>query len=133
LYLSRSILFQAGQSARLKGGTSSSGFILLSWPDLISGIQVEDDKINLELHELAHAFEINIMRGSDFDEKFAHYFDYWQEQADNEYPRIKAGEKSFLRAYGGTNTHEFFAVCVEHFFEAPLEFSQKLPPFTTTW
>jgi Mlc titration factor MtfA (ptsG expression regulator) len=113
--------------ARLKGGTSNSGFIQLSWPDLVSGIEVEDDKINLGLHELAHALEINILKGSDFDVKFASYFEYWQEQADSEYSRMKAGEKSFLRAYGGTNTHEFFAVCVEHFFEAPFEFSQKLP------
>ena len=32
-----------------------------------------------------------------------------------------------MRAYGGRNMHEFFAVCVEHFFEAPVEFKNRLP------
>ena len=40
---------------------------------------------------------------------------------------MQAGEKSFLRSYGGRNEQEFFAVCVEHFFEVPENFKQKLP------
>jgi Mlc titration factor MtfA (ptsG expression regulator) len=113
--------------ARLKGGTSESGLIQLSWADLVSGVDNPGDKINLGLHELAHALEIGVMKGSDFDQTFASYYEFWQDQADSEFTRMHAGEKSFLRAYGGTNEHEFFAVCVEHFFEAPQEFNSRLP------
>jgi Mlc titration factor MtfA (ptsG expression regulator) len=35
--------------------------------------------------------------------------------------------QTYLRDYAFTNTHEFFAVCVEHFFETPLHFYQKYP------
>ena len=33
----------------------------------------------------------------------------------------------FLRSYAKSNIHEFWAVCVEHFFEAPLQFRDQLP------
>lgn len=34
---------------------------------------------------------------------------------------------SFLRSYASTNQQEFFAVCVEHFFEASKSFRENLP------
>ena len=33
----------------------------------------------------------------------------------------------FLRDYAKSNIHEFWAVCVEHFFEAPVQFKEQLP------
>ena len=44
-----------------------------------------------------------------------------------EYHRIRNDEDSFLRNYAGKSEREFFAVCIEHFFEAPKEFSDELP------
>ena len=40
---------------------------------------------------------------------------------------MKRGEESFLRKYAGVNEHEFFAVCIEHFFEVPEQFQSNLP------
>ncbi len=40
---------------------------------------------------------------------------------------MKRGEESFLRKYAGVNKQEFFAVCIEHFFEVPEKFQHNLP------
>lgn len=41
--------------------------------------------------------------------------------------RIKQKENTFLRPYAGTNREEFFAVCVEQFFEQPEESKENCP------
>jgi Mlc titration factor MtfA (ptsG expression regulator) len=55
-------------------------------------------------------------------------FDEWQEKAYIEFERMARNDQHpFLRKYASTNIHEFWAVCIEHFFEAPLEFRKQLP------
>lgn len=111
----------------MKGGTSAGGNISLSWKDFVEGYEDEDDKYNLGLHEMAHALKLDVIKGSHFDERFASYLDNWLEIGSVEFAKMHDGAPSFLRAYGGTNMHEFFAVCVEHFFEVPEDFKNNLP------
>ncbi|MFI5149340.1 MAG: zinc-dependent peptidase [Bacteroidia bacterium] len=112
---------------QLKGGTTENGIIQLSWADYTAGNTGPAKTINLGLHEMAHALEIGVLKGNDFDKKFANYYDFWKEEAEPLFIRMHAGEKSFLRAYAGTNEHEFFAVCVEFFFGDPVGFKNRLP------
>jgi len=114
-------------NARLKGGTSEGGTMYFSWLDLEKGYAIEDDKYNLALHELAHALKMSSEHDTNFSDRFAPYINRWEKIGQNEFDSIKSGHQSFLRKYAGTNKQEFFAVCVEHFFEASKEFSQKLP------
>jgi Mlc titration factor MtfA (ptsG expression regulator) len=109
-----------------KGETNIRGAIVFSWKDFYEGYAVENDKFNLGLHEMAHALELS-KRLDGFDEFFSGYFSKWAAVALYEYENINNDRASFLRKYGGANIHEFFAVCVEHFFEAPAEFNSKLP------
>ena len=111
----------------LKGGASEKGVLLFSWQDFLKGYEIPDDKYNLGLHEMAHALKLNVLKGEDFDAKFSFYLDNWLEIGSKEFFRINKKNESFLRAYGGRNMYEFFAVCVEHFFEAPFEFKKRLP------
>lgn len=111
----------------LKGGASEKGVLLFSWQDFLKGYEIPDDKYNLGLHEMAHALKLNVLKGEDFDAKFSFYLDNWLEIGSKEFFRINKKNESFLRAYGGRNMYEFFAVCVEHFFEAPSEFKKRLP------
>jgi Mlc titration factor MtfA (ptsG expression regulator) len=110
-----------------KGGTSESGTISLSWKHFVEGYKDPFDKLNLGLHEWAHALKIDLSSEDDFDSRFIHYLENWEEISLNEFRKMHAGEPSFLRSYAGTNMHEFFAVCVEHFFEVPVEFNTHLP------
>ena len=113
--------------AHLKGGTSEGGTISLSWADFKDGYADPEDKYNLGLHEMAHALKLDLIKGYDFDDRFAAYFDQWNDVALIAFKKMATGSASFLREYGATNMHEFFAVCVEHFFEVPEQLKKELP------
>jgi MtfA peptidase len=111
----------------LKGGASTGGTLMFSWKDFEEGYQDPADRYNLGLHEMAHALRLELKYGSDFDNRFADFTDQWENMALPEFEKMNQGKTSFLRDYGGTNMEEFFAVCVEHFFELPAEFKKQLP------
>jgi len=111
----------------LKGGASTKGTLMFSWADYVQGNEVPDDRMNLGLHEMAHALRLELRYGSGADRRLADYFDKWFRVAYDEFLKIRDGQSSFLRSYAGSNAEEFFAVCVEHFFEAPEAFSKELP------
>lgn len=113
--------------ARLKGGTSRNGTIMLSWKDFEQGYAVPDDKINLGLHEFAHALKIDGIEGLNADDNFEEYIHKWMRNSEYEFENLKSGKDKYLRKYGAANMHEFFSVSVEHFFEDPLGFSKNLP------
>jgi len=107
----------------VNGLTVGNGYIYLSWNHFLKGYQFNDDKINLALHELAHALYID---------KF-HYkksFDWydWEEKAELVFHKIKNNNDfRFFRAYAKTNMAEFWAVSVETFFEDPVNFNMEYP------
>jgi Mlc titration factor MtfA (ptsG expression regulator) len=81
----------------------------------------ETDKINLALHELAHAFYIQNFHG-----KIVREWEEWKWVAERELGYLRNySEDNFFRTYAKTNLHEFWAVCVECFFEAPVEFKKR--------
>jgi Mlc titration factor MtfA (ptsG expression regulator) len=109
-----------------KGLTTQGGVVSLSWEDFREGYSIDDDKLNLGLHELAHALNIDLAGGT-YDEQFVYHFEKWKLAAFEDFKRLKFGGITFLRKYGSRNFHEFFAVCIEHFFEAPAQFRVELP------
>jgi MtfA peptidase len=118
---------------KIKGGASVNGTLYFSWKDLQSGLLHLTDNINLGLHEMAHALKINnVLLGKydlldDFDLHLDAYIYKWEQISQQKFEKLKSGNAEYLRPYGGTNKEEFFAVCVEHFFETPHLFSKKLP------
>ena len=110
-----------------KGATSQGGNMYLSWEDFKDGYLDPNDRYNLGLHEMSHALKLDVLMSSRFDAHFGSYLDEWLEISTKEFERMKHGSPSFLRSYAKTNKHEFFAVCVEHFFECPEEFRKALP------
>jgi hypothetical protein len=121
------IFFSKFLNTNLKGLNTLSGVLSLSWNDFREGYAQEHDKINLGLHELAHALNIDLDEEGNYDAHFSAYFEQWPTVALKDFNDLKQKKTTFLRSYGGTNMHEFFAVCVEHFFEAPDEFKKELP------
>jgi len=119
--------FSPFHKRELKGGASTKGVLFFSWADFIQGDLIENDRINLGLHEMAHALRIELRFGSGADRRVADYFDSWFRVAFDEFKKLREGDGKYLREYGGTNPEEFFAVCVEHFFEDAESFSKELP------
>lgn len=111
----------------MKGGTTKGGVIMFSWKDFKEGYKNDSDKLNLGLHEFAHALKIEATHGGDFDQNFVDGFERWDQATAETMEQVKQGAIPFMRKYGGTNAHEFWAVCIEHFFETPKEFKEQLP------
>lgn len=110
-----------------KGLTTQTGVLSLSWNDFKEGYLDDTDKVNLGLHELAHALNIDLDEDGSYDQHFALCFERWKGIAIEDFQNLRDGNNTFLRKYGGSNMHEFFAVCIEHFFERPDEFKKSLP------
>lgn len=122
-----SIFYNPFMKVKLRGSTPPEGFISLSWKHLEHGFLIENDKYNLGLHEVAHALKLSLKYAYNFDKEYARYVKEWESFGHVEFLKMKRGKASFLRKYGGVNEHEFFAVCVEYFFEVPTQFRDKLP------
>ncbi|HRG59749.1 MAG TPA: zinc-dependent peptidase [Bacteroidia bacterium] len=110
-------------NANVNGLTVGNGFIYLSWNHFLRGYQNREDRINLALHELAHALYID---------RFHYKRDFnwflWEEKASPVFKQINNnGEIDFFRDYAKTNMAEFWAVCVECFFEDPNNFNKEFP------
>jgi Mlc titration factor MtfA (ptsG expression regulator) len=108
----------------VKGLTFDSGRIILSWKDFEEGYAIANDKINLGLHELAHAFFLDYFAVGEIENEFHE----WNTAALREIQSMRMGTDShFLRDYAATNIQEFWACSVECFFEAPVEFKKNIP------
>jgi hypothetical protein len=110
--------------AEVKGLSSESGTVSLSWEDIEKGISDPEDGLHLAVHEMAHAFLLATWKGKPEDDRFAFYLSTWLKEANE---IRQHSESTFLRAYGKTNIHEFFAVTMENFVERPRQFAVEEP------
>ena len=102
--------------------------VVFSWEDFKEGLKIENDNLNLGLHEFTHAMQFSFKNKQSTSASYfkRNYNDllYFLEDKNEQKKLINSG---YLRAYAFENQYEFLAVLVEHYFETPQEFSQKLP------
>ncbi|MDC1395759.1 zinc-dependent peptidase [Bacteroidia bacterium] len=112
---------------QVKGLTFSRGHILLSWFDTLKGFYKPKDNLNLAIHEWSHALVID--HSHDTSKRMYATLNTRSDDLQSYYHDIKSNKDMYpyLREYGFTNEHEFFAVCAEHFFETPEEFIREMP------
>lgn len=113
--------------AEVKGLTYSTGQVAFSWKDFEEGFRIDTDGYNLGLHEMAHALEVNHKKLSRSDKVVDLYFADFIENSVYQHKLFVKRGGGFLRERALANRHEFFAVCVENFFEVPQEFRKNLP------
>jgi Mlc titration factor MtfA (ptsG expression regulator) len=104
--------------------------VVFSWVDFEQGYVFENDNLNLGLHEFAHVLHLNctfVKRPGASGMVYADMFEKVKEYIDSQDNRQHLLNLGYLREYAYTNNHEFMAVVLEHFFETPQEFRQKLP------
>lgn len=104
------------------------GIIVLSWENFKEGFIHAEDAINLGLHEMAHALRLeNIIRNEEyqfFDKALLEKFDSFADKICEDMAR---GGETFFRPYACADTHEFFSVAVENFFERSADFKREMP------
>lgn len=102
--------------------------IYLSWNNFLRSYENYSDGDNVGLHEMAHALTyVNFTANNGVDEGFKERYWRFSKTGRAVFRRLQAGEITLLGTYAATNYHEFWAVCVENFFERPHSFKIQLP------
>lgn len=108
--------------AQVKGLSIGRGHVMLSWYDFQQGYFNPTDKLNVGLHELAHNLW-NYMNG--LDSNFMQNIEQQLSGFQKELKPVSEQEHTYFRTYAFANTQEFWACCVESFFEAPVDFQTQ--------
>lgn len=112
---------------KYSGETNLQGYIKLSWKSFIRGYEINDDNMNLGLHEFSHALRFNSIKGHEQDYFVDNYFNKWIACASDAFTDVRDKKETIFRNYGGTNMNEFLSVCIEHYFESPEEIKEQYP------
>lgn len=107
------------------------GVIVLSWRNFAEGFMYPNDGVNLGIHEMAHALKLENQIHYNRDSNFFNpaRWEKYAELAHQEIRKIQSGESSIFRSSAGKNSHEFFAVALETFFEKSAELKEYNPYF----
>jgi MtfA peptidase len=110
------------------GEVNMRGLIVFSWRDFETGNYNPADGLNLGLHELAHALHLeNSIRNDEFDFLNREYLCHWENTSEAERHRFQIEKSIFRRLSTAPDSHEFFAIAVELFFELPQLLQQEHP------
>jgi Mlc titration factor MtfA (ptsG expression regulator) len=115
-------------SVPFQGHVNHEG-IYLSWTNFLKGYDNYMDGDNVGLHEMAHAlayvnFNVSDGRDDGFHDRFVHFSKTGRAVFEDMQADLSGG---FLGRYAATRYEEFWAVCVENFFERPTSFKIQLP------
>jgi Mlc titration factor MtfA (ptsG expression regulator) len=102
--------------------------IYFSWNHFFREYADYSDGQNVGLHEMAHALTyVNFSVQDGRDTTFHDHFSEFSSVARPLFERMQAGETLLLDPYAATNYQEFWAVCVETFFERSNSMKKQLP------
>lgn len=120
-----------GVSAR-SGESWKHGPVILSWADVMRGINNPADGHNVVIHEYAHKLdeEDGTIDGLPILREHADYSE-WARVMTKEFAdlikRVERNKNRVLDAYGATSPPEFFAVATEAFFEKGKDMRSRMP------
>jgi len=102
--------------------------IYISWKYFVRGFSDYTDGVNVALHEMAHALHHeNFIKETGVDWDFRRDFEKLPAVFGPMVTQAILQRKSYLRGYAFTNFQEFWAVCVEYFFENSQGLKDNLP------
>lgn len=102
--------------------------LVLSWKDFEKGFRIENDNLNVGIHEFMHAMQLEASQGRDLDSaRFIKQFQNILRELKNQEIKDRLVQTRFFRTYAFTNQYEFMAVLAEYFIEAPLDFRTNFP------
>jgi hypothetical protein len=108
----------------LTGESWTQGQVVLSWEDTLHGAAIDDDGVNVVVHEFAHQLdqEKGHANGAPWLGRRDRYA-RWSHVLGAEFARLQEqvmrGEPTLINPYGATSPAEFFAVVSELFVERP--------------
>lgn len=102
--------------------------IVFSWRHFLEGYEVNNDNLNLGLHEFGHVLHYQGLKSTDTSATiFSVTYEEIMEEVRHPANYSRLLDSNYFRIYAYTNEFEFIAVILEHFFETPKEFKQEFP------
>ena len=102
--------------------------LVLSWKDFLEGFQINNDNLNVGIHEFMHAMQLEAIKCGDLDStRFTKQFQNILKHLTKQEVKDQLDKTKFFRAYAFTNQYEFMAVLAEYFFESPEDFKAIFP------
>lgn len=103
--------------------------IVFSWKDFLYGYNIDNDNLNLGIHEFIHALHISCLKkkGVTAIIFFNTFLEITEFIEKNETYKKRLVESEYLRDYAFTNQFEFISVVIETFIETPHEFRSQFP------
>lgn len=102
--------------------------VVFSWKHFLEGYEIDNDNLNLGLHEFSHVLHFQGKINKDISASiFTVTFDEILEQVKRPANFKRLIDSDYFRIYAYTNEFEFIAVVLEHFFETPVEFKREFP------
>ena len=102
--------------------------LVLSWKHFETGYRINDDNLNLGIHEFMHAMQLESRRARDIDAtRFDKQFQNILKRLTHQEVKDKLDETRYFRSYAFTNQYEFMAVLAEYFIESPSDFKNHFP------
>lgn len=106
--------------------------LIFSWEHFQESLFDKRDNLNLGIHEFSHAlvYEILYYSNNSISATDSNFIKIYKEikLLFNEETQIESIKKiGYLREYAFENIMEFVAVCLEHYYETPEVFEEKLP------
>jgi Mlc titration factor MtfA (ptsG expression regulator) len=102
--------------------------VVFSWKDFIEGYQIDNDNLNLGIHEFSHVVHFHSMQNNDASSlTFKKYYTQLSKEVNHPPNKQMLIDSDYFRIYAYTNQYEFISVIIEHYFETPLEFRSRFP------
>lgn len=102
--------------------------LVLSWFHFEQGYQIDNDNMNLGIHEFMHAMQLEARQRSDIDSsRFSKQFQNILRQLTKQEVKDRLDKTRYFREYAFTNQYEFMAVLAEYFIESPSDFKSHFP------
>ncbi len=127
IYILKNDYTYGSSAVPFEGHVSDDG-IYLSWDNFLREYSDYTDGENVGLHEMAHALTyVNFTVQDGIDDSFRKKFYEFSPIARPVFERLQAGESMLFDKYASTSYDEFWAVCIETFFERPFPFREQQP------
>lgn len=102
--------------------------LVLSWKDFEKGFMIEDDNLNLGIHEFTHAIHLDSLKKTNlWSLIFSKGLEDLLFVLEDQDMKSKMIDSNYFRSYAYTNKFEFLAVVVENFIESPEQFKMSFP------
>lgn len=102
--------------------------VVFSWKDFIAGYEIDNDNLNLGIHEFSHVVHFNSLKNNDASSlAFRKHYNQLQKEVNHPPNKERLIQSEYFRIYAYTNQYEFISVIIEHYFETPNEFKTRFP------